>query len=111
MSFPSATATTRKTSSLGPRAATVVAVLLGVVVGSFLANSVPHLVQGLSGNVFMTPFGADSSPAVNLVWGGANLALALGLAVAVRARARRPAFVVGALLGAVSTAAILLVIP
>jgi hypothetical protein len=46
--------------------------------GAFLANVVPHFINGISGNAFPTPF-ADppgkglSSPTVNVVWALANL--------------------------------------
>ena len=53
--------------------------LLNFVAGAFLANGVPHFVQGISGNPFQTPFAepagvGESSPRVNVVWGFANLA-------------------------------------
>jgi len=43
----------------------------------FLANAVPHFVQGISGNPFPSPFAkppgqGDSSPLVNVVWGFGN---------------------------------------
>jgi len=46
--------------------------------GAFLANVVPHFVQGVSGNRFPTPFAKPpgkglSSAVVNVVWGLANL--------------------------------------
>ena len=46
--------------------------------GMFLANAVPHLVQGICGNRFPTPFAKPpgrglSSPVVNAVWGLVNL--------------------------------------
>jgi hypothetical protein len=46
--------------------------------GAFLANGVPHFVQGISGNPFQSPFAkpagvGESSPVVNVVWGFANL--------------------------------------
>src|SRR5271156_5134824 len=46
--------------------------------GAFLCNSVPHLVAGLQGAPFPTPFArprgvGDSSPLVNFLWGGLNL--------------------------------------
>jgi len=46
--------------------------------GAFLANSIPHLVQGLCGNKFQSPFASppgvgESSAAVNVVWGWFNL--------------------------------------
>jgi hypothetical protein len=45
--------------------------------GIFLANAIPHFVQGISGNKFPTPFakppglGLSSAP-VNVVWGLLN---------------------------------------
>jgi hypothetical protein len=46
--------------------------------GAFLANGVPHFVQGISGNPFQSPFGkppgvGESSPLSNVLWGFANL--------------------------------------
>ena len=46
--------------------------------GAFLCNSVPHLVNGLSGDAFPTPFanppGKGLSPAyINVAWGLFNL--------------------------------------
>ena len=48
------------------------------VAGAFLVNSVPHLVNGLSGRRFPTPFASppgqgESSPTVNVLWGALNL--------------------------------------
>lgn len=48
--------------------------------GGFLANCVPHFVQGVSGNRFPTPFAHPpgkglSSPLVNTVWGLLNMAV------------------------------------
>jgi hypothetical protein len=46
--------------------------------GMFLANAVPHFVNGISGNPFPTPF-ADppgqglSSPTINVIWGLFNI--------------------------------------
>jgi hypothetical protein len=45
--------------------------------GAFLANGVPHFVQGISGKRFPTPFASppgvgESSPLVNVVWGLVN---------------------------------------
>ena len=45
--------------------------------GAFLANSVPHLVQGLCGNKFQSPFASppgvgESSAVINVVWGWFN---------------------------------------
>jgi hypothetical protein len=48
--------------------------------GVFLTNSIPHTVQGLSGNRFQSPFGSppgvgESSAQVNVIWGLANFAV------------------------------------
>jgi hypothetical protein len=48
--------------------------------GLFLANAVPHFVQGISGNGFPSPFAHPpgkglSSPLVNVLWGLANLVI------------------------------------
>jgi hypothetical protein len=48
--------------------------------GAFLANSIPHTVQGICGNRFQTPFASspgvgESSAVVNVVWGFVNLAI------------------------------------
>jgi hypothetical protein len=52
--------------------------------GAFLINSVPHIVQGISGNKFQTPFAkppgvGESSAIVNVIWGFANLVIGSGL--------------------------------
>jgi hypothetical protein len=46
--------------------------------GAFLANGVPHFVQGICGNKFQTPFArprgvGESSALVNVIWGWFNL--------------------------------------
>lgn len=46
--------------------------------GAFLVNSVPHLISGLLGRRFPTPFASppgkrESSPTVNVLWGALNL--------------------------------------
>lgn len=48
--------------------------------GVFLANGVPHFVNGISGRKFQTPFASpagvgESSPIVNVLWGFANLVI------------------------------------
>jgi hypothetical protein len=48
--------------------------------GAFLANSVPHLGNGVSGHAFQSPFATPpgvglSSARVNVLWGFLNLAL------------------------------------
>jgi hypothetical protein len=47
--------------------------------GAFLANALPHLVNGVSGNAFQSPFASPpgvglSSSTVNVLWGLFNLA-------------------------------------
>jgi hypothetical protein len=49
--------------------------------GAFLANTIPHLVNGVSGNAFQSPFASPpgvglSSSMVNVLWGLFNLAIA-----------------------------------
>lgn len=49
--------------------------------GAFLANSLPHLGNGISGHAFQSPFASPpgiglSSSTVNVLWGLFNLALA-----------------------------------
>ncbi len=51
--------------------------VLEFVSGLFLANGVPHFVQGISGNPFPSPFGkppgaGESSPLSNVLWGFGN---------------------------------------
>jgi hypothetical protein len=55
--------------------------LAHVFAGAFLANGVPHFVQGICGNTFQTPFASppgvgESSAIVNVVWGFFNLVVA-----------------------------------
>lgn len=54
------------------------AYLLLFVAGALLCNGVPHLVAGLQGATFPTPFGkprgvGHSSALTNVLWGAANL--------------------------------------
>ena len=56
--------------------------------GAFLANTVPHLVSGISGSPFQSPFASPpgeglSSSTVNVLWGSFNLVLAYLLVVRV----------------------------
>ncbi|HUB52954.1 MAG TPA: hypothetical protein VL986_12430 [Terracidiphilus sp.] len=49
--------------------------------GAFLANAVPHIVNGISGRAFQTPFakppGRGVSPSsINVLWGFINLFVA-----------------------------------
>jgi hypothetical protein len=54
--------------------------LLQFAAGLFLANGVPHFVQGISGHWFQTPFASppgvgESSPVVNVLWGFLNFVI------------------------------------
>ncbi len=56
--------------------------------GAFLANAVPHLVSGVMGRPFQSPFAKPpgqglSSPTVNVLWGFFNVAVGYGLVVRV----------------------------
>jgi hypothetical protein len=58
--------------------------VLYFIAGAFLANGVPHFVQGICGNGFQTPFAAppgrgDSSALVNVLWGWLNFAAGAAL--------------------------------
>ena len=58
--------------------------LLQFVAGLFLANGVPHFVQGICGQRFQTPFASPSgvgksSAIVNVLWGFLNLAVGFAL--------------------------------
>src|ERR1700722_7307993 len=49
--------------------------------GAFLANTIPHLVNGISGTPFQSPFASPpgeglSSSMVNVLWGSFNLLVA-----------------------------------
>ena len=49
--------------------------------GLFLANSIPHFIQGVSGERFQSPFASppgvgESSPLINTLWGLLNLLIA-----------------------------------
>jgi hypothetical protein len=49
--------------------------------GAFLANSLPHLLNGMSGMPFQSPFAKPpgqglSSPTINVLWGFVNLVIA-----------------------------------
>ena len=55
--------------------------------GVFLANAVPHVVNGISGRPFPSPFASppgqgESSPVVNVVWGAFNTVVAIPVSIA-----------------------------
>ena len=74
--------------------------------GVFLANTIPHLVNGISGSPFQSPFASPpgkglSSSTVNVLWGMFNLVVAYLLVVRVgRFDVRRTTHVVVLGLGA-----------
>lgn len=52
--------------------------------GAFLANGVPHFVQGICGNKFQTPFSSppgvgESSALINVLWGWFNFVVGVVL--------------------------------
>jgi hypothetical protein len=52
--------------------------------GAFLCNFIPHLVAGLQGRFFPTPFARlhgsrVSSPVINVLWGSLNLGAGVAL--------------------------------
>src|SRR5471032_2563786 len=54
--------------------------------GAFLTNAAPHLISGLMGRPFQSPFAKPpgeglSSSTVNVLWGALNLAIAYALLV------------------------------
>ncbi|MGB8028674.1 MAG: hypothetical protein WCF30_03325 [Terracidiphilus sp.] len=56
--------------------------------GAFLSNSLPHLINGVSGRAFQSPFAKPpgkglSSSTVNVLWGFFNLAVAYVLVLRV----------------------------
>jgi hypothetical protein len=82
--------------------------------GAFLANMIPHLVNGISGNAFQSPFASPpgeglSSATVNVLWAAFNAVVAYLLVVRVgRFELRQTKHIVvlglGALLLALMTA-------
>jgi hypothetical protein len=62
----------------------ILLIIAGFVAGVLICNSIPHLVAGLRGEAFPTPFATRrgvgrSSPVVNVLWGWFNLFLGLAL--------------------------------
>jgi cobalamin biosynthesis protein CobD/CbiB len=51
------------------------------LIGSLLANGVPHFVFGAAGKIFRSPFGQKSKPNVNVLWGLSNFVLATIIAI------------------------------
>lgn len=73
--------------------------------GAFLANFVPHFVNGVSGNPFPTPF-ADppgkglSSPLVNVLWALLNLIAGYLLFRAGKINSKKTALIITFFIGA-----------
>jgi hypothetical protein len=62
----------------------IMAYLLLFFAGVLLLNALPHLVSGLMGQPFPTPFAkprgvGESSPVTNFLWGFANAAIGAGI--------------------------------
>ncbi len=75
--------------------------------GFFLANAIPHLVNGISGDPFPTPFADDpgiglSSPLTNAIWGLSNLLIGYLLFRAGRINSRRIGALIVFFIGAAS---------
>lgn len=56
--------------------------LMLLLAGALLCNCVPHLVSGVQGERFPTPFAkprgvGESSPLLNFIWGASNLLVGL----------------------------------
>ena len=52
--------------------------------GGFIANGVPHFINGISGKKFRTPFSkpmttGESSPVLNVIWGVVNFLIGFAL--------------------------------
>ena len=81
--------------------------------GAFLANAIPHLVSGITGHPFQSPFASPpgqglSSAMVNVVWGSFNLVIGYQLICRVGTfELRRTRHVVVAGLGALIMAVML----
>jgi len=81
--------------------------------GMFLTNTIPHLVAGISGSPFQSPFASPpgeglSSAMVNVLWGLFNLAVGYLLVVRVgRFDLRRTAHVLALGAGVAFTAVLL----
>jgi hypothetical protein len=81
--------------------------------GAFLVNAIPHLVSGVMGRAFQSPFAKPpgeglSSSTVNVLWGAFNVAVAYLLICQVGAfDLRNPIPVLAAGLGGLSIAVML----
>jgi len=81
--------------------------------GAFLANAIPHFVNGISGRAYQSPFANPpgvglSSALVNVLWGFSNLVIAYLLLAKVGSfELRRPRHALVAGLGALAMSVML----
>ena len=86
----------------------LVSLALQLFAGAFLCNSVPHLVAGLQGRKFPTPFSRPatigySAALTNVFWGIFNVVVGLLLLAEAPVRMGLNAGCISALLGALGT--------
>lgn len=86
--------------------------LWSLLAGMLLFNAIPHLVNGISGNAFPTPFANPpgkglSAPEINVIWAFLNLALGWKLAAISLRRYKTPLNKILFVSGAVSISLIL----
>ncbi|MGA3150328.1 MAG: hypothetical protein ABSD10_01750 [Candidatus Saccharimonadales bacterium] len=51
--------------------------ILGFIAGLLGGNGLPHFVKGITGQKYHSPFGKESSAAVNVIWGWINFVVAV----------------------------------
>ncbi len=86
--------------------------IIAFVFGFFATNSLPHIIPGVHGKPFYSPFASPpakgkSSAVVNVLWGFFNIVVAYILFVATEINLRDVAQGVGFLLGILITSLIL----
>lgn len=52
-----------------------------MITGALFFNAVPHIVKGICGEAHMSPFGRQSAPWINVLWGWFNLIIGATLAI------------------------------
>jgi hypothetical protein len=72
--------------------------------GTFLANTVPHFIHGISGDAFPTPFANPpgkglSSPTINVLWACFNLLIGYILLRASKTSAKNKALLIALFIG------------
>ncbi len=83
--------------------------------GFFATNSLPHLIPGMHGKWFHSPFAkppvkGKSSPVVNVLWGWFNLVVAYLIYLLADINLKNPAEGIGFLLGVLITSLVLAVV-